>query len=115
MFILSSDKTLVLEVEKDSISKPEILASQIEIANNAILLKKIAPNVVFTDKRYISNKFLELAVFCTEKGFFVTAFLPDENKTLNAFLGQQVDPVEACRWLRIEEIMGKDVLLVSKP
>lgn len=114
VIVISKDLTLSLEVTRDQIENPEILTGHLDIQNDVLLLKILTPNIVYADKRFISNRFVELSVFVTEKGYFATVFMPEENKSLNAFLGVDVDPSEISRSLKIEEIMGQDVLLVSR-
>ena len=114
VFIISRDLTLSLEITKNQISKPEIIVGQLEIVDDKLRLKNSAPDIVYVDKRYISNRYTELSIFRTEQGFHATAFLPEDNKSLNVYLGVDINPEEISRTLKIEEIMGKDVLLVAR-
>ena len=114
VFIIAKDLTLSLDISKSQLSKPEITVGQLEISDDKIQLKASAPDLVYADKRYISNRYAELSIFKTEQGFNATAFLPEGNKSLSVYLGVDVDPKEVSRLLKIEEIMGKDVLLVDR-
>ena len=112
--VISQGKTLTLEVTLEQINKPDSLVNQLDLSKGILILKNASPNIVYSDKRYISNKFVELSIFVTEKGYFANAYLPEENKSLNSYLGNEVKPEDVSRYLKIEEVMGQDVLLVSR-
>ena len=111
--IQSTGHTLKLEVRLELIKDPEILSGLLEIKSGKLLLRNESLNVVLTDKRFVSNRLAEISIFLTDKGYFATAFLVEENKSLNIFIGTDVDPQDAIKSLRIKDIMGQDVLMLS--
>ena len=111
--IQSTGHTLKLEVKLDLIKDPEVLSGLLEIKSNKLFLKNESLNVVLTDKRFVSNRLAEISIFLTDKGYFATAFLVEENKSLNVFIGTEIDPQDAIKSLRIKDIMGQDVLMLS--
>ena len=113
VFILPTDQTFTLEVSASLIKDPELIAGQLEIKENKIVLKSDSLNIVLTDKRYISNKLAEITIFLNDKGYFATAFLTEEKKSLNVFLGLNVQPESIIKDLKIREVMGQDVLIIS--
>jgi hypothetical protein len=113
VLIKKTGSVLKLDVKLELIEDPELLAAQLEIKSGKLSVKNEELEVVLTDKRFISNKLAEVSIFFTDKGYFATAFLVDESRSLNAFIGTEVKPEDAIKSLKIRNVMGQDVLLMA--